>query len=142
MNIETIEIKKYSNKVKFNIKNKIVIYISVVGSLLILLMIVIILIKKNVYYQNNLIITSNQEARLNILLKDLTILDKNKFLLINDDKYYYEIKKIKLINDKDMYYQVWLNLNNDLLINSINTYKIVLYEENIFNYIIRIIKGE
>lgn len=140
MNIDTVEVKNYY-KNEINIEIKIFIYSLVVGFLLVCLIVLMNLLKKDMYYQNSLIINTNQSAIINVLLDDLNIIKNNNYLIIDNKKYYYNILDIELINDLNLYYQVNLNLNSDLLVNSINSCKILVRKESLFNYIIRIVKG-
>ena len=140
MNVETFE--KDSLKVRTgNIDTRIFVYSSVVGFLLVFLIVIICLLKKDLYYQNELVIINHEKALLNILPMDLNIIEKNKYLELNNHKYYYNIEKIELINTNPIYYQVTLSIKNELLVNSINSCKILLRKENMLNYIVRIIKG-
>ena len=140
MNIETIKVKDYY-KNESNIEIKVFMYSLVVGSLLVWLMILMIFLKKDLYYQNSLIINSNQNAMINVLLDDLSIIKNNNYLIIDNKKYYYDVLDIKLVDNLNLYYRVNLNLNSDLLVNSINSCKILVRKESLFNYIVRIVKG-
>lgn len=140
MNIETLDINlmKKNNK---SIENKLFIYCSVVGFLLIFLAVIMCLSNKDLYYQNNVFIVNQKQAILYVMPNDLNIIKDNKFLVINNNKYYYEINKIDLISDKSLYYQINLYMKNDLLINSFSSYKILLRKESLLSYMLRIIKG-
>ena len=140
MNIETLEIKGYC-KNENNIEIRIFLYSLVVGSLLVCLIVLMSFLNKDLYYQNTLIINSNQTAMINVLINDLNIIKNNNYLIIDNKKYYYNILDIELVNDINLYYQVNIKLNSDLLVNSINSCKILVNKESIFNYIVRIIKG-
>ena len=48
---------------------------------------------------------------------------------------------LELVNDLNLYYQVNLKLNSDLLVNSINSCKILVRKESLFHYIVRVVKG-
>lgn len=140
MNIDKVEIKEYyRNEVSLEIKA--FMYSLVIGFLLVLLIVIMNLLKKDLYYVNNLIIEGNQYATINVLLEDLKFIENNNYLIIDNKKYYYKVVEIEIINDINLYYQVRLKLDNNLLINSINSYKILIRKENIFNYIVRVIKG-
>ena len=140
MNIETILVRDcYKNK--FDLETKVFIYSLVIGSLLVCLIVLTNLLQKDLYYENSLVIKSNQQIITNVLINDLKIIENNNYLIINNKKYYYSVSDIELINDINLYYQVKLKLDNDLLVNSINSYKILVKKENIFNYIVRVIKG-
>jgi len=140
MNIEKFKIKDYyMNEVC--LETKVFVYSLVIGFLLVLLIVIMNLLKKDLYYENNLIIESNQYATINVLLKDLNIVKNNNYIIIDNKKYYYNISEIEIINDINLYYQVKLKLDNNLLVNSINSCKILVRKENIFNYIVREIKG-
>lgn len=140
MNIETLDINlmKKNNK---SIENKLFIYCSVVGFLLIFLAVIMCLSNKDLYYQNNVFIVNQKQAILYVMPNDLNIIKDNKFLVIDNNKYYYEINKIDLISDKSLYYQINLYMKNDLLINSFSSYKILLRKESLLSYMLRIIKG-
>ena len=138
MNIETSFIKDYN---KDRIEIKAFVYSIVVGSLLVCLIVSMNLLKKDLYYKNNIVIESDQYAVINVLYSDLNIIKNNNYVIINNKKYHYSIKEIELIKDINLYYRIYLNLNNDLLINSINPYKILVRKESIFSYIVRIIEG-
>lgn len=140
MNIETLEIKGYC-KNENNIEIRIFLYSLVVGSLLVCLIVLMSFLNKDLYYQNTLIINSHQTAMINVLINDLNIIKNNNYLIIDNKKYYYNILDIELVNDINLYYQVNIKLNSDLLVNSINSCKILVNKESIFNYIVRIIKG-
>jgi len=135
-----IEIKDYY-KNEVCLETKVFVYSLVIGFLLVLLIVIMNLLKKDLYYENNLIIESNQYATINVLLKDLNIVKNNNYIIIDNKKYYYNISEIEIINDINLYYQVKLKLDNNLLVNSINSCKILVRKENIFNYIVREIKG-
>lgn len=140
MNKDKIEIKDYY-KNEVCLETKVFIYSLVIGFLLVLLIVIMNLLKKDLYYENNLIIESNQYAIINVLLEDLKLIESNNYLIIDNKKYYYKIMEIEIINDINLYYQVKLRLDNNLLVNSINSCKILVRKENIFNYIVRVIKG-
>jgi len=135
-----IEIKDYY-KNEVCLETKVFIYSLVIGFLLVLLIVIMNFLKKDLYYENNLIIESNQHAMINVLLGDLKIVENNSYLIIDNRKYYYKIKEIEIINDINLYYRIKLQLDNNLLVNSINSCKILVRKENIFNYIVRVIKG-
>jgi len=135
-----IEIKDYY-KNEVCLETKVFIYSLVIGFLLVLLIVIMNFLKKDLYYENNLIIESNQHAMINVLLGDLKIVENNSYLIIDNRKYYYKIKEIEIINDINLYYRIKLQLDNNLLVNSINSCKILVRKENIFNYIVREIKG-
>lgn len=140
MNIESLDIKLF-NKNNKNIENKLFIYCSVVGFLLVLLIVIMCLLEKDLYYRNELYVINQKEAILYILPNDLEIIKDNKFLIVNDKKYYYNINNIKSISDTALYYQINLYIDNDLLVDSFNSCKILLRKESIFSYIVRIVKG-
>jgi len=140
MNVEMFK-KNSLNENKNSVEIKIFMYSAVVGFLLIILIVVMSIVEKNLYYQNSLIIINEKRALLNVLPMDLSILEKNKYMLIDNKKYYYKIEEIELINENNIYYQIILDMNNDLLINSINSCKILIRKEKMFNYITRIIRG-
>ena len=140
MNIESLDIKLFNKNNKY-IENKLFIYCSVVGFLLVLLVVIMCLLEKDLYYQNEIYIINKNEAILYILPNDLEIIKDNKFLIVNSKKYYYNISDIKLISDKALYYQIDLYMDNDLLVDSFNSCKILLRKESLFSYIVRIVKG-
>lgn len=140
MNIESLDIKLFNKNIK-SIENKLFVYCSVVGFLLVLLIVIMCLLEKDLYYQNEIYIVNQKEAILYILPNDLEIIKDNKFLIVNNKKYYYNIGDIKLISDKALYYQISLYIDNDLLVDSFNSCKILLRNESLFRYIVRIIKG-
>lgn len=140
MNVAMFE-QYNSSENKNDIEVKIFMYSAVVGFLLIILLIVMNKLDKDLYYQNNLIIINNKSTLLNVLPMDLRIIEKNNYLMIDNKKYYYNIEKIELINENSVYYQIILDMQNDLLVNSLKSCKILIRKEKMFNYIIRIIKG-
>lgn len=140
MNVAMFE-QYNSSENKNDIEVKIFMYSAVVGFLLIILLIVMNKLDKDLYYQNNLIIINNKSTLLNVLPMDLRIIENNNYLMIDNKKYYYNIEKIELINENSVYYQIILDMQNDLLVNSLKSCKILIRKEKMFNYIIRIIKG-
>ena len=140
MNVAMFE-QYNSSENKNDIEVKIFMYSTVVGFLLIILLIVMNKLDKDLYYQNNLIIINNKSTLLNVLPMDLSIIENNNYLMIDNKKYYYNIEKIELINENSVYYQIILDMQNDLLVNSLKSCKILIRKEKMFNNIIRIIKG-
>lgn len=141
MNVDNIEIVSYDKNSKVSLELKVFLCSLVVGFLLVCLVVVMNLLKKDLYYQNNLIIISNHNVMFNVLKDDLDIIKDNSYLIIDNKKYYYHISSIELVNDINVYYRVNLDLDNNLLVNSINSFRILIREESLFNYIVRIVRG-
>ena len=141
MNVDNVDFCGYDRNNKISLEIKVFLYSLVVGFFIVCLLVLMIILKKDLYYQNDLIITSNHSAVINVLKDDLNIIKNNKYLRIDNKNYYYEISSLELVNDIIVYYRVNLELESDLLVNSINRCLLLIRKESVFNYFIRIIKG-
>jgi len=148
MNISFMNIKSYLDNKEENIFIKSFYYSVIIGVLLILIIVFSSYKKKDLYYENVLYIKDNNII-LTIPINELELIVNNKKLIIYENEYFYKILDIELVNKGEMYYQIKINLKgNNLDYNKFNytdalfEYKILLKEESILRYIVRIIIGE
>ena len=101
------------------------------------IVITLLIIKKDYYYANSISINCNmgtivvEKNRINDI-KEINRMNLGN-MIVN-----YNIEKIQEIED---IYLVDVSFNEEIEINT-NIYKIVLFKENILEYIIRIMKGD
>lgn len=103
---------------------------------LLIIILMLTLIKKKLVYQNMIDIDANK----GVLLVEKHYLEKVKNknkILLNDISYDYNIEKIE---EKDNVYLITISFPYEINLN-VNYYQILLEEESIIKYIIRIIKG-
>jgi hypothetical protein len=102
--------------------------------------IILFTVRKKIYYQNYLLFLKDKIVT-NILVKDLETLTNNSVLIINKKEYKYKIIEIELFNNESPYYQVKINIEGDFEKNKMISYKILLREDNLFNYLTYLIGG-
>ena len=142
MNVDFINIKSYLENKEENIYIKMFYYSIIVGVLLIFAIVFSSCKKKNIYYENILYMKDNYVI-LSIDYNELEpIINKEKVIIIDNKKYNYVIKEINIL-DSNLVYQVKIDIKNnkELYENVFYKYKILLKEESLLNYIVRVIKG-
>lgn len=97
--------------------------------------------KKNMYYESNLLVTNDNEVMLKSNFEKVEKIINREEIIINDKTISYQVKKVMV--DSDYNYLVYLDINLGQLniINALLPGKILLKEENLINYFIRVIKG-
>ena len=144
MNVDFVDIKSYIENKEQNIFIKAFIYSLIIGVLLIFVVVFSSYKKKNLYYKNVLYI-ENEQITLTIPMNELELIMNNNKMIIYNKIYLYKIEDIVLVNDESCYYKVKIsfnsNSNNFLYSNAVFEYKILLKEESILRYIVRVIKG-
>lgn len=143
MNIDFVDIRSYLENKDEKIYIKVFLYSVIISVLLILVIVYSSCKKKDLFYENVLYV-KNDEIILMINYEELEHITKNNQIIINDIKYNYLIKEIELSNSNNLYYEIKIFLNgSDFRYNNIYLkYKILLKEESILKYIVRVLKGE
>ena len=97
--------------------------------------------KKNMYYESNLLVTNDNEVMLKSNFEKVEKIINREEIIINDKTISYQVKKVMV--DSDYNYLVYLDINLGQLniINALLPGKILLKEENLINYFIRVIRG-
>lgn len=141
MNIDFINLKTYLENKEENVFIKGFCYSVIIGVLLILVIIFSCYQKKDLYYEDILFI-DNSQLFFKINYQEIDKVLKNNEIIIHDNKYCYRVRNI--IFDNNSYnYQVSIILDDNLLIdNGILDYKILIKEESILKYIVRVMKGD
>lgn len=140
LNNEFINIRTYLENKDENVFTKSFYYSSIVGVLLILVVVFSSCQKKNTYYKDVLYIENN-DIILTIKYDKLEHIVSNNEIIIYDKTYTYRIDSISINNNMEYKIKILLNYNN-LYNNVFLDYRILLNEESIWNYIVRVLKGE
>lgn len=143
LNINFMNIKEYLDNKEENIFIKSFYYSIIIGVLLILVVVFSSYKKKDLYYENILYVKDNNII-LTIPIEELELIVNNNKMIIYDKTYLYKIEDIDTVNNDNLCYQVRIKFNyNDFNYSNVFfEYKILLKEESILRYIVRIIKGE
>ena len=112
-------------------------YNIVFASLVIVIIFTLLFIKKTYYYQNIIQFKDNQNATITVIKSDADIIKNHNILIFNNLSMKYNIDKIEEMDDV---YLFSIHFDMGVSIKS-NVYKILLYEESLFKYVIRIIGG-
>ncbi len=136
----TIDILNHNELNESKLTRKIIFYTSFVSIIIHMSDIILFNVRKKIYYQNNLLFLKDKIVT-NILVKDLETLTNNSVLIINKKEYKYKIIEIELFNNESPYYQVKINIEGDFEKNKMISYKILLREDNLFNYLTYLIGG-
>lgn len=142
MKVEFIELKSYLEHKEQNIFIKGFWYSIIISVLLILVILFSSCKKKNLYYENILFVENNA-VFLTVNYNDFELINNNHKLIINNELYNYSIKNTSVINNGNLYYQFEISINEQFfdIDNGIFKYKILLQEESILKYLVRIVKG-
>lgn len=140
MNVMTIDILNHNEINESKLYRKVIRYSILVSIIIILCIIILFTVRKKIYYQNNLYILKDKIVT-NINLNDLETLTNNKVLFINNKELKYKIIEVELFNNENPYYQVSLNIEGEYEKNKILSYKILLRDDNLFNYLAYLIGG-
>ncbi len=140
MNVMTIDILNHNELNESKLTRKIIFYTSFVSIIILMSVIILFTVRKKIYYQNYLLFLKDKIVT-NILVKDLETLTNNSVLIINKKEYKYKIIEIELFNNESPYYQVKINIEGDFEKNKMISYKILLREDNLFNYLTYLIGG-
>ena len=106
--------------------------------ILLLIIFSIVLLKKNYYYQNTIIFKDGNQADLVVDRNYLNNINNNDILILNNVDFKYNIDRVEEIETN---YIVSIHFNNEIKINT-NTYKVLLGEESLLKYIVRMMRGE
>ena len=136
----TIDILNHNELNENKLIKKIILYTTVVSIIIIISVIILFTVRKKIYYQNNLLVLKDKIVT-NIAISDLEIFSNNDTLIINKKSFKYQIKEIELFNNENPYYQVVLNVLGEFEKNEIVSYKILLRDDNLFNYLTYLIGG-
>ncbi len=136
----TIDILNHNELNESKLTRKIIFYTSFVSIIILMSVIILFTVRKKIYYQNYLLFLKDKIVT-NILVKDLDTLTNNSVLIINKKEYKYKIIEIELFNNESPYYQVKINIEGDFEKNKMISYKILLREDNLFNYLTYLIGG-
>ncbi len=136
----TIDILNHNELNESKLTRKIIFYTSFVSIIILMSVIILFTVRKKIYYQNYLLFLKDKIVT-NILVKDLETLTNNSVLIINKKEYKYKIIEIELFNNESPYYQVKINIEGDFEKNKMISYKILLREDNLFNYLTYLIGG-
>ena len=136
----TIDILNHNEINESKLYRKVIRYSILVSIIIILCIIILFTVRKKIYYQNNLYILKDKIVT-NINLNDLETLTNNKVLFINNKELKYTIIEVELFNNENPYYQVSLNIEGEYEKNKILSYKILLRDDNLFNYLAYLIGG-
>ena len=112
-------------------------YNIVFASLTIVIIFTLLFIKKTYYYQNIIQFKDNQNATITVIKSDADIIKNHNILIFNNLSMKYNIDKIEEMDDV---YLFSIHFDMGVSIKS-NIYTILLYEESLFKYVIRIIGG-
>lgn len=143
MNVDYVEIKEYLKNKEENIYLRTFVYSVIISVLLILVIVFSSYKKKDLYYEDVLYLKDGMIV-LMINYENLEYITSNKQLIINNKKYNYLIKEIDISESNNLYYEVKMviNMNDFKYQNVYYQYKILLKEESILKYIVRVLKGE
>ena len=136
----TIDILNHNELNESKLTRKIIFYTSFVSIIILMSVIILFTVRKKIYYQHYLLFLKDKIVT-NILVKDLDTLTNNSVLIINKKEYKYKIIEIELFNNESPYYQVKINIEGDFEKNKMISYKILLREDNLFNYLTYLIGG-
>ena len=107
------------------------------ASLIIVIIFMLLFIKKTYYYQNIIQFKDNKNATIMVSKSDADIIKNHNTLIFNNLSMKYNIDKIEEMDDV---YLFSIHFDMGVSIKS-NIYTILLYEESLFKYVIRIIGG-
>ena len=108
-----------------------ILYLVIIIISLMIVFLYLVFNKKNIYYENELMVLDHNYVVTYILKSDLSYLNSQKKILIDNKEYSYKIKDLELISGIETYYKVQMELKNDFLKNSFNNYKVIVRKENL-----------
>ena len=143
MDVNFSNIKSYLDNKEENIFIKAFYYSVLISVLLIFVVVFSSCQKKDLYYEN-VFYVENNEITLIIPINELELVLNNSKMIIYNKTYQYQIDDINIVSDNGISYKIKIKFNcNDFeYSDAIFEYKILLKEESILQYIVRIIKGE
>ncbi len=140
MNVMTIDILDHNELNERHLYKKVFKYTLIVSIIIILNIIILFTVRKKVYYQNSLYILKDRIVT-NINTNELNVLTSNDTFFINGKQIKYEVLEIELMNESIPFYKVYLKLNGEYKKSTIIDYKILLRDDNLFNYLAYLIGG-
>lgn len=142
MNIDFVRINDYLENKDENVLVRGFVYSSIVGVLLILVIVLSSLKKRDVYYEN-ILYYENNNIVLYVNYNELDNILNYCKLKVNNDEYSYYIKDINVIDLNNLKYQVFIGINrHNLRENVIYKYQILIKEESVLNYLIKVVRGD
>lgn len=143
MNVEFNDIKDYLENKEDCIYLEAYWYSIIIGVLLILVVFISSCYKKNLYYKNILMI-QNDMIILNIDYEDLGLIIDNNQIIIDDYSYDYQVLDVNILNASNLSCEIRIFINEYINFDNkvFYQYKILLKEESILEYLVRVVKGE
>lgn len=106
--------------------------------MVIVILFVLLIIRKNYYYINSISFTGENTGVIIVDKSRINDIKEINKMILGDMVISYNVEKIL---EKDDVYLLDVKFEEELEVNT-NIYKVVLFKENILEYIIRIMKGD